>query len=127
MIDGFPIRTGRHGGCRILAQPDGTLWIGTGDSAQPSVPQDPDSLGGKVLRVDAASGNPAPGNPDPASPVYTLGHRNVQGLAVRPGTDQVFSVEQGPDRDDEVNLLAAGANYGWRPDRPPAATTSRCR
>ena len=117
VIDGFPIRTGRHGGCRILARPDGTLWIGTGDSAQPSVPQDPDSLGGKVLRVDAASGNPAPGNPDPASPVYTLGHRNVQGLAVRPGTDQVFSVEQGPDRDDEVNLLAAGANYGWRPDR----------
>lgn len=117
VVDGFPITNGRHGGCRILPQPDGTLFIGTGDSAQPSVPQDPDSLGGKVLRVDAATGEPAAGNPDANSPVYTLGHRNVQGLAARPGTDQIYSVEQGSDRDDEVNLLQAGGNYGWSPDR----------
>ena len=119
VIDGFPIRTGRHGGCRILARPDGTLWIGTGDSAQPSVPQDPDSLGGKVLRVDAASGDPAPGNPDPDSPVYTLGHRNVQGLGVRPGTDQVFSVEQGPDRDDEVEPAGRGRELRLAPRPRP--------
>src|ERR671920_273811 len=62
---------------------------------------------GKVLRADARTGDVA---------VWTLGHRNVQGLAVRPGTDQVFSVEHGPDRDDEVNLLREGANYGWDPD-----------
>ena len=55
-----------------------------------------------------------PGTGDVA--VWTLGHRNVQGLAVRPGSGQIFSVEHGPDRDDEVNLLQAGANYGWDPD-----------
>ncbi|WP_285184276.1 MULTISPECIES: PQQ-dependent sugar dehydrogenase [unclassified Rhodococcus (in: high G+C Gram-positive bacteria)] len=117
VVSGFPVTSGRHGGCRVLANADGTLFIGTGDSAQGTVPQDPTSLGGKVLRVDAATGAPAAGNPDPASPVFTLGHRNVQGLAARPGTDQIFSVEQGTSRDDEVNLLAAGGNYGYRPDR----------
>jgi glucose/arabinose dehydrogenase len=60
-----------------------------------------------VLLADAMTGEVA---------VWTLGHRNVQGLAVRPGTGQVFSVEHGPDRDDEVNLLREGGNYGWDPD-----------
>ncbi|KAA0022183.1 PQQ-dependent sugar dehydrogenase [Antrihabitans cavernicola] len=119
VISGFPVTSGRHGGCRILPQPDGTLFIGTGDSAQPSVPQNRNSLGGKVLHVDAATGRPAAGNPDPTSPIYTLGHRNVQGLAARPNTSQIFSIEQGSSRDDEVNLLRAGANYGWKPDRNP--------
>jgi glucose/arabinose dehydrogenase len=117
VVDGFPVTSGRHGGCRILPREDGTLLIGTGDSAQGSVPQDRGSLGGKVLRVDAATGQPPADNPDPTSPIFTLGHRNVQGLAARPGTDQVFSVEQGTSRDDEVNLLEPGANYGYRPDR----------
>ncbi|MGU3436652.1 PQQ-dependent sugar dehydrogenase [Actinomycetes bacterium M1A6_2h] len=117
VVDGFPVTSGRHGGCRILPRDDGTLLIGTGDSAQGSVPQDRNSLGGKVLRVVAATGQPPADNPDPSSPVYTLGHRNVQGLAARPGSDQVFSVEQGTSRDDEVNLIESGANYGYRPDR----------
>ena len=60
-----------------------------------------------MLRVDAATGE---------REVWTLGHRNVQGLAIRPGTGQVFAVEHGPDRDDEVNLLQPGGNYGWNPD-----------
>jgi len=59
-----------------------------------------------VLRADPGTG---------AETVWTSGHRNVQGLAVRPG-GQVFSVEHGPDRDDEVNLLRDGGNYGWDPD-----------
>ncbi|MCX5041909.1 PQQ-dependent sugar dehydrogenase [Aldersonia sp. NBC_00410] len=119
VIDGFPSTSGRHGGCRIL--PIGNdLLIGTGDSAQPTVSQDPESLGGKVLRVDAETGLPTAGNPYGDSPVYTLGHRNVQGLAVRPGTDEVYSVEHGPTVDDEVNLLEPGANYGWKPDRDPS-------
>jgi glucose/arabinose dehydrogenase len=109
LVGGLPLneRSGRHGGCRLVFAPDGTLLVGTGDTAQGGVSQDPRSLGGKVLRVDAATGE---------REVWTLGHRNVQGLAVRPGSGQVFSVEHGPDRDDEVNLLEAGANYGWDPD-----------
>ncbi len=119
VVTGMPVGAGgRHGGCRILAHPDGTLYIGTGDSARPTVPQDRNSLGGKVLHVDA-DGSPASGDPDPNSPVFTLGHRNVQGLALQPGTGRLYGIEQGTDRDDEVNLLRAGANYGYRPDREP--------
>ena len=99
--------SGRHGGCRLRFDEQGALLIGTGDNAVGSNPQDPRSWAGKVLLADAATGEVA---------VWTLGHRNVQGLAVRPGTGQVFSVEHGPDRDDEVNLLREGANYGWDPD-----------
>ncbi|ROZ44813.1 PQQ-dependent sugar dehydrogenase [Rhodococcus sp. WS3] len=118
VVSGLPVSTGRHGGCRILASEDGTLLIGTGDSATPSVPQDPNSLGGKVLHVNA-DGTPAAGNPNPSSLVYTLGHRNVQGLAVQPGTGRLYSVEQGTSVDDELNLLTPGGNYGYRPDRLP--------
>nr|WP_314145484.1 PQQ-dependent sugar dehydrogenase [uncultured Rhodococcus sp.] len=114
LVDDIPVADGgRHGGCRILAHPDGTLYIGTGDTASPTVPQDRNSLGGKVLHVNA-DGTAAADAPDR---IFTLGHRNVQGLAIRPGTDQIFEVEQGTSRDDELNLLVPGGNYGYRPDR----------
>ena len=107
LFTGAPANTsGRHSGCRPRFGPDGFLYVGTGDAAQPSNPQNLSSLGGKVLRVNASTG---------AVSVHTYGHRNVQGLAWRPGTTQLFAVEHGPDRDDEVNLIRAGANYGWDP------------
>ncbi|WP_142024084.1 PQQ-dependent sugar dehydrogenase [Blastococcus colisei] len=123
LVPGIPAneQSGRHGGCRVEFGPDGALLIGTGDNAVGTNPQDLGTLAGKVLRVDPETGEPAEGNPfaDRADPeaayIWTYGHRNVQGLAVRPGTGQVFSVEHGPDVDDEVNLLQAGANYGWDP------------
>ncbi|MFD4368353.1 PQQ-dependent sugar dehydrogenase [Rhodococcus sp. NPDC058521] len=118
VIDGIPVKGGRHGGCRILVAADGTLFVGTGDTAQPSVPQDPNSLGGKTLHVDA-DGTPAADNPRPDSVVHTLGHRNLQGLAQQPSSGRIYAIEQGTDRDDEVNLLVPGGNYGWRPDRIP--------
>lgn len=105
-----------HGGCRLRFGPDGYLWIATGDAGSASTPQDTASLGGKVLRVTATTGAGAPGNPfSSSSLVYTYGHRNVQGLALRPGTRQMWSVEHGPDIDDEINLLTRGGNYGWDP------------
>ena len=107
--------SGRHGGCRLRFGPDGYLWIATGDAATGTVPQDLTSLGGKILRVDASTGAGAPTNPFAPSVVYSYGHRNVQGLALRPGTDQMWSVEHGSSVDDEVNLLVAGGNYGWNP------------
>lgn len=116
VIGDIPVADGgRHGGCRILAAPDGTLFVGTGDTATPTVPQDRNSLGGKVLHVnaDGTAAADAPGR------VYTLGHRNVQGLAFQPGSDRLYEVEQGTSRDDELNLLVAGGNYGYRPDRTP--------
>ena len=104
----------RHSGCRLRFGPQGYLWIATGDATVGTAPQDLDSLGGKVLRVNAATGAAAAGNPF-GSRIYTYGHRNVQGLARRPGTDQMWAVEHGPRVDDEINLLRAGGNYGWAP------------
>jgi glucose/arabinose dehydrogenase len=123
LLGGIPVNEtiGRHGGCRLRFDPTGALLVGTGDNAVGTHPEDTHSLSGKVLRLDAATGRPAAGNPflgrpDAGSPyVFTYGHRNVQGLAVRPGTTQVFSVEQGTYRDDEVNLLRGGGNYGYDP------------
>jgi len=115
--------SGRHSGCRPTIGPDGYLYVGTGDSARAAVPQDRTRLGGKVLRIDLDTGGPAPGNPFAGSPnpaerlVFTYGNRNVQGVTVQPGTGRLFGAEHGPDVDDEINLLRAGANYGWDPSR----------
>ncbi|MDQ3054947.1 MAG: PQQ-dependent sugar dehydrogenase [Actinomycetota bacterium] len=120
LVEGLPLTSGRHGGCRLRFDADGALHIGTGDAATGSNAQDLNSLGGKTLRVDPGTGEPWPDNPfldDPqVNPlIYTYGHRNVQGLALRPGTQDMYSAEHGPDVDDEVNLLTPGANYGWNP------------
>lgn len=120
LVQGLPLTSGRHGGCRLRFDADGALQIGTGDAATGSNAQDLNSLGGKTLRVDPDTGQPWPDNPflgaDDADPlIYTYGHRNVQGLALRPGTSDMYAAEHGPDVDDEVNLLARGGNYGWNP------------
>lgn len=114
-----------HFGCRLLNAPDGTLLIGTGDAALATGPQNRDNLAGKILRVRRSGAIPAD-NPwasasTPRRYVWNWGHRNVQGLAVRPGTTQVFSAEHGPDWDDEVNLVKKAANYGWNPVDPSGA------
>ena len=121
IVTGIPVSSGRHSGCRPRFGPDGNIWLGTGDAAIPTAPQSPTSLGGKVLRVDtngkAVAGNaPAPFDPR----IYNYGHRNVQGIAFSPG-GKAFSIEHGTGRDDEVNRLYAGANYGWDP-RPLSGT-----
>jgi aldose sugar dehydrogenase len=108
---------GMHSGGRIRFGPDGYLWITTGDNHDPNLPQDPKRLGGKVLRVDR-DGKPAPANGAPAgfdARIYTYGHRNPQGIAFRPGSNQVFTAEHGPNHSDEVTLLKAGGNAGWDP------------
>ncbi len=118
-------RTGRHGGCRVRFDPSGALLVGTGDTTVGSHPQDLSTPAGKVLRIDPATGGPAAGNPfadaaDPATRlVLSYGHRNVQGIAVRPGTGEVYTVEQGTRRDDEVNRSVPGGNYGYDPDGAP--------
>jgi glucose/arabinose dehydrogenase len=93
----------------VARAPDGTLLV------------DERSSGFTVLRIDPATGGPADGNPfaddpDPVTRlVYSYGHRNVQGIAVRPGTGEVYTAEQGTTRDDEVNRSVAGGDFGYDP------------
>ena len=119
LVGGIPMGKFRNG-CRLRFGPAGYLWITTGDAQVGTGPQDLASLGGKVLRVDPSTGAGAPTNPFAQAPlVYTYGHRNPQGLARRPGTSQMWSVEHGTSQDDEINLLVSGGNYGWDPDAEP--------
>ncbi|WP_198667752.1 PQQ-dependent sugar dehydrogenase [Glycomyces dulcitolivorans] len=111
-----PVLTGipsgeNHNGGALEFGPDGFLYAATGDAGNGDTAQDPDSLGGKILRITAA-GEPAEGNPDADSPVYSLGHRNIEGLAWS-GTGALYATEFGQDVADEVNLIEPGANYGW--------------
>lgn len=100
-----------HNGGRIAFGPDGSLFVATGDAGQPDLAQDPGSLAGKILRV-LPDGAVPPDNPFPGSPVYSLGHRNVQGLAFDDGGN-LWASEFGAKDVDEINLITAGANYGW--------------
>jgi quinoprotein glucose dehydrogenase len=117
IVDDIPAGYNHDGG-RIAFGPDGMLYVGTGDTFRRAIAQDRRNLGGKILRV-TPDGPPAPGNPFPDSPVYSLGHRNVQGLAWHPGTGALFESEHGPSGEDglrahdEINVIAKGTNYGW--------------
>jgi len=101
-----------HNGGRLKIGPDGLLYITTGDAQRPELAQDPSSLAGKILRIRLDGSIPRD-NPFPNSPVYSLGHRNPQGLAWHPETRQLYSSEHGPSAHDEINLIEAGKNYGW--------------
>jgi glucose/arabinose dehydrogenase len=115
LVGGIDGSSGRHGGCQLRVIPDGSLIVGTGDATTGTNPQNLQSLAGKTLRVNRFNGAGVPGNAVGGDPrIYTYGHRNVQGLALR-GNGQLFSVEHGTDRDDEVNILQVGRNYGWDP------------
>ncbi len=108
-----------HDGCRVRFGPDGKLWITTGDGGVGPAPQDINGLNGKVLRLNpdgsAPSDNPFVNQPGDDR-IYTFGHRNPQGIAFQPGSGQPYSVEHGPDKNDEVNQLVAGGNGGWDPN-----------
>ncbi|MFC8044740.1 PQQ-dependent sugar dehydrogenase [Nocardia sp. NPDC057353] len=104
-------KAGNHNGGRIAFGPDGMLYVGTGDAGDPRRSPDRADPSGKILRL-TPDGQPAPGNPEPNSPVHSSGHRNVQGLAWD-SRGRLFAAEFGQNRLDEVNLIEPGRDYGW--------------
>jgi glucose/arabinose dehydrogenase len=135
VVTGIDATSGRHGGCRLSwgdasappHVPVRLLMVGTGDAAYGTNPQNLGSLAGKVLCVNPdATNQPCSVNGVVLTPfrgsanfrtrlIWTYGHRNVQGLDMRWSNGEIWSAEQGPDRDDEINRLHAGDNYGWDP------------
>ncbi|MDW8213374.1 MAG: PQQ-dependent sugar dehydrogenase [Roseiflexaceae bacterium] len=114
-----------HNGCRVVVSPDNQyLFVSMGDATVPTLAQDLDSTGGKTFRIfkdgSIPTDNPFYDNGRlPRSLIWTLGHRNHQGLAFHPTTGDLWSTEHGPDIMDELNVLIAGRNYGWGWGDPP--------
>ena len=124
---------GQHFGTRIVWLPDGTLLMSVGDGGNPPTrvggrlarenPQYLDNTWGKVVRLNddgsAPEDNPFADRDDAGRFVYSYGHRNIQGMAIDPATNNVWATEHGALGGDELNLIEAGKNYGW-----PEATYS---
>jgi len=102
-----------HNGCRVITSPDGEyLYFSMGDAGKAGMAPVPGYLGGKIFRLELDGSIPSD-NPFAGSAVWSIGHRNPQGLRFRPDTDQLWSTEHGPDTQDELNLIEKGGNYGW--------------
>jgi glucose/arabinose dehydrogenase len=107
-----------HDGGRVRLGPDGNVYVTTGDARRPELSQRLDSLAGKILRI-RPDGNVPNDNPFPGSKIYSLGHRNPQGIAWSPRHKRLFATEHGPTGEfgafahDELNLIVPGGNYGW--------------
>ena len=112
-----------HNGCRVVRSPDDKfLYVSMGDAAGqtpgPQRAQNPNDLGGKVFRIRPDGGIPNDNpffaaNTGAARAVWSIGHRNAQGLAFHPATGQLWSTEHGPEVKDELNVIKKGRNYGW--------------
>ena len=106
-----------HNGCAVEIGPDGKLWVTMGDSSDEIRAQNPNLLNGKILRVNRngtiPDDNPIMPGASGRSAVYSMGHRNPQGIAFEPETGDVYAIEHGPNVSDEINRIRPGRNYGW--------------
>jgi glucose/arabinose dehydrogenase len=113
LLDGLSAVAGYHNGGDLAFAADGSLFVALGEAHESDRAQDETDLGGKIVRLTASGGVP-PDNPfGPDNPVWSIGHRNSFGLCVDPATGTLWETENGPDVDDEVNVIEPGGNYGW--------------
>ncbi|HYC03038.1 MAG TPA: PQQ-dependent sugar dehydrogenase [Azospirillaceae bacterium] len=114
---GPTVATRLHFGSRIAFGPDGKLYLTHGERGQKDRSQDLGDPAGSVLRLNddgtVPQDNPFAGRPGAAPEIFSYGHRNPQGMAFQPGGARLWAVEHGPQGGDEVNVVKAGANYGW--------------
>ena len=99
-----------HNGSRLVITPDLKLFVSTGDAGITEAPQNPAHLSGKILRMNLGGTIPND-NPISGSPVWSIGHRNPQGMVYANG--KLYCSSHGGNIEDEINLLRAGRNYGW--------------
>ncbi len=109
----LPIANAYHNGGDLAFGPDSKLYITVGDAHQSVLAQDPDSVGGKILRLNDDGSIPEDNPFGPDSPVYSLGHRNSFGICFDTTTGTMWETENGVSSNDEANLIEAGGNYGW--------------
>ena len=107
----------KHWGGRMLFDREGMLYFSVGDMSQPDASQDPERPTGKIHRMHSdgtiPADNPFVDQGPVAAYVYSLGNRNVQGIAQQPATGEIWATEHGPHGGDELNIIRKGANYGW--------------
>jgi glucose/arabinose dehydrogenase len=118
LFEALPRRSGSLNlGSRILFDRAGMMYVTCGDRFEMKQAQDLLDLAGKIVRLrddgSVPSDNPFVGKPGVRPEIFTYGHRNPQGLALHPETGKIWAVEHGPKGGDELNILKAGANYGW--------------
>lgn len=114
IVTGLNASSGYHNGGQIEFV-RGKLFISTGEDHQPVQAQDTSNRLGKILRYNPDGTVPTNNPFGITNPVWSYGHRNPFGLAHKPGTGKIYSSENGPDCDDELNHIRRGRNYGWGP------------
>jgi glucose/arabinose dehydrogenase len=115
--DSLKISGGNRWGCRFLFDKAGHLYFSIGDMARANDSQNPGRPSGKTFRINRDGSvprdNPFAGKKGALEAIYTIGNRNVQGIALHPATGEIWATEHGPMGGDELNILKKGANYGW--------------
>jgi aldose sugar dehydrogenase len=113
LLDLLPATAGWHNGGDLAFGPDGKLYVSVGDGHDGSRSQDPNGIGGRILRLNPDGSTPDDNPLGPGNPTFALGIRNSFGLCFDPETGDPWETENGPSGDDEINLIEPGANYGW--------------